>query len=199
MDTYEELINIIKTEPDLEEFLTHESKWEYAYNLSLMRRNVLDWYDFEPEARLLEIGGECGAVTGLFCNRVREVCSVDVDEKACEVNRVRNGQYENLKVLPIDSYDGTDIPELTDKSFGYVVIIGELTEDRISFARKYVRDGGQLIVAGNEPEGEKMLSDKGFQITEEYGLSPDHIFPLEIRRDGDRSLSYVYICELKSS
>ena len=65
-DIYEKILEIVKSGNDLEEFLTGESEWEYLYNLSRIRRNILEWYDFNPEGSLLEIGGECGPITGLF-------------------------------------------------------------------------------------------------------------------------------------
>jgi 16S rRNA A1518/A1519 N6-dimethyltransferase RsmA/KsgA/DIM1 with predicted DNA glycosylase/AP lyase activity len=92
MIDYEELLNIVKNEDDLEEFLTHENKYEYLYNLSSIRRNILDWFDFDEDARLLEIGAECGALTGLFCERVKEVIAIEEDEKKREINEARNDE-----------------------------------------------------------------------------------------------------------
>ena len=192
MDIYDELINIINTEPDLEEFLTHESKWEYLYNLSHIRQNVYDWYDFDPESDLLEIGAECGAVTGLFTERVRGVVAVDVDERKCIVNRVRNKKAENLSIIQVESYDKADGVK---NGFEYASIIGELSEEKLLLAEKSLGDKGLLLVAGDDPKAEALLTEKGFLIKDKYFASPDYIFPLEIRRDENKSSSYIYICE----
>ncbi len=195
MDIYDKLLEIVKNEDDLEEFLTHEDKWEYLYHLSRVRRNVIEWYEFDPKARLLEVGAECGALTGLFCERVKKVVAVESDEKMCMVNEARNGENENLKIVKIDSYE-------TDKSvrgkFDYVTIIGNFSMEKLHFAKKFLKPEGKLILAIENKYGIKywsgearpdtysrmrligVLRREGLHEQEMYYPVPDHVLPSEI-------------------
>ena len=200
MDVYEELLEIIKTESDLEEFLTHENKWEYLYNLSRIRWNVLEWYDFNPKARLLEIGAECGALTGLFCERVKSVVALEEDDRKCSVNETRNKQYENLSVVNIDAYDATKPFSGEDKrkKYDYVTIIGNFTLEKLTFAKSRLKKDGKLILAIENKYGIKywsgddrpdtysrmrligLLRYEGYKVSEMYYPVPDYEFPFEI-------------------
>ncbi|MCR5633672.1 MAG: rRNA adenine N-6-methyltransferase family protein, partial [Eubacterium sp.] len=132
-DVYEELLNIVKQESDLEEFLTSQDKWEYLYNLSSIRRNVIEWYDFNPEAELLEIGAECGALTGLFCERVKSVVALEEDERKSKINEARNKKHNNLKIETVSSYSN-QLSDEGSKKYDYVTIIGNFSEEKVVFA-----------------------------------------------------------------
>ena len=104
MNKYEELLNIIKTEPDLERFLTHESDWEYLFNLSKIRWNVLEWFDFDAEGALLELGAGCGALSGLFSERLQSVVALTATEEEKTINQARNGEYDNLTIMSEEEF-----------------------------------------------------------------------------------------------
>lgn len=108
MDIYDKLLEIVSSGEDLEDFLTHEESYEYLYHLSQIRQNVIEWFSFKPDARLLELGAECGALTGLFAKRVREVVAVEDNEKKTAVNKERNRTYNNITYVT-----GEGLNELT--------------------------------------------------------------------------------------
>ncbi len=190
MDIYDELLNIVKTESDLEEFLTHENKWEYLYNFSNIRKNILEWYDFKSDAKLLEFGAECGALTGLFCERVKEVVSVEDDERKRLVNKARNEKYSNLKIVSNE--------ELSEKSFDYITIIGNFSIETLKKAKKLLKPKGRLIIAIENKYGMKYWSGEerpdtysrmqligiirreGLLEDEVYYPIPDYVLPTEI-------------------
>jgi len=206
MGIYEDLLNIVKTEKDLEEFLTHEDKYEYLYNLSNIRKNVFEWYDFNPDARLLELGAECGALTSLFCDRVKEVVAIDEDEKKCAVNIARNAKKGNLKVRRhMESLDDKTQADSTKKDadivngkYDYITIIGNFTTDKLKTAKKLLKPDGKLLLAIENKYGIKywsgderpntysrmqligLLRMEGFQIEQGYYPIPDYVFPMEI-------------------
>lgn len=68
-DVEEELLQAVQKPDTIEETLLTGNSWPHLYHLSNIRENILDWYNFNPEGTLLEIGSGCGAVTGLFCKR----------------------------------------------------------------------------------------------------------------------------------
>lgn len=194
MDQYDKLIEIINSEENLEEFLTNETEYDYLYNLSHIRQNVIDWYDFEWDSSLLEIGAECGAITGLFCKRVKSVTALEKDERKCEVNRARNGELYNLKIVCTDTAEESDDQEKYD----YITLIGEVTKDKLETARRYTKKGTRLIIATDNKYGLKNWSSEGFpetysmdelkaelaamgfKLKETYYPLPDYRFPLEI-------------------
>ena len=152
MDIYDELIDIIEKESNLEEFLTREDKWEYLYNFSNIRRNLLEWFDFKSDASLLEIGAECGALTGLFCERVKEVVALEEDERKCKVNSARNKNYTNLRIVKTDY---SNLNSLDVDTYDYVTVLGNLSAETIRFAVSKVKKGGKIIIAFDNKYGVK--------------------------------------------
>lgn len=131
MKNYEKLLDIVKSEADLEEYLASrqsnsdtngadangadaneasQPSYEELYHLSKIRQNLLDWYEFDADAKLLEIGAECGALTGLFAKKVAQVVAFDEDEDKCIVNRARLSGNEAVTVVSSAEY--VDRPDL---------------------------------------------------------------------------------------
>ena len=152
MDIYDELIEKIEKEGNLEELLTKEDKWEYLYNFSNIRKNLLEWYDFKSDASLLEIGAECGALTSLFCERVKEVVALEEDERKCKVNSARNKNYTNLRIVKTDY---SNLNSLDVDTYDYVTVLGNLSAETIRFAVSKVKKGGKIIIAFDNKYGVK--------------------------------------------
>lgn len=69
------------------------------FHLSSLRRGILSWYDFKPEASLLELGAGFGALTGFFCEKCIKVTAVEESEFRAEALRKRHSRFHNLQVL----------------------------------------------------------------------------------------------------
>lgn len=126
MKNYEKLLDIVKSEADLEAYLASrqsnsdtngadaneasQPSYEELYHLSKIRQNLLDWYEFDGDAKLLEIGAECGALTGLFSKKVSQVVAFDEDEDKCAVNRARFSGNDTVTVVSSAEY--VDRPDL---------------------------------------------------------------------------------------
>ncbi len=148
------LLDAVRNEEDTEQYLMGENSWPVLCHLSAIRENILDWYAFEPQASLLEIGSECGALTGLFCRKVARVVAVEPSERDSAVNLARNRQYGNLTVLSGDFCD----MEIREK-FDYVTVIGSLGSagrrggsenpylDMLRKAKGCLKEGGRLFLA----------------------------------------------------
>lgn len=149
-----EIVKNIKDEEDLEEFLVNESEWTYLYHFSKMRHNILDWYKFEKKASLLEIGAGCGAITGLFCEKVDRVVAVDLSKKRSTINAYRNKEYDNLEII-VGNFEDIKISE----RFDYISLIGVLEYslyyidspnpfvDMLKKVKSMLKDDGKLFVA----------------------------------------------------
>ena len=73
--------------------------WCFLYHLSRARKNLIEWIPIAPEEEILEFGAECGALTGLLCERAAQVTAVEIDAVKCEINRTRNREKKNLTVI----------------------------------------------------------------------------------------------------
>ncbi|MBP3700400.1 MAG: hypothetical protein J6I64_00780, partial [Lachnospiraceae bacterium] len=69
-DVEDRILELCQSGRPVQEILMEDNDWPILYHLSDVRHNVLEWYDFDPEANLLEIGAGCGAITGLLCQKV---------------------------------------------------------------------------------------------------------------------------------
>lgn len=156
-DAENELVHIFQSEnpaKKAEEILQNNPSWPMRYHLSPFRENILSWYDFNPEGSLLEIGAGCGAVTGLFCSKLKKVVAIELTKKRAEIIAERHNDSNNLIV-----YAGNSNDIKLDEKFDYVTLIGVLeyagkfthTEnpfvDFLKNVKKYLKESGTLIVA----------------------------------------------------
>lgn len=157
------LLHAVQNEAERENCLLRENSWQVLYQLSDIRENILEWYDFAPQASLLEIGAECGALTGLFCRKVRRVVAVEAEEQKAAVNRARNVSYDNLTVETGNFCQ----MKLTEK-FDYVTLIGTWEPsdgdsenpylDTLKKVRECLKPGGKLFLATENRYGLKYFA-----------------------------------------
>lgn len=141
-------------ENEYENILAEDGDWDVFFHLSQMRTSLLNWYEFEEHASLLEIGGNLGALTGLFCDRCEEVVTV---EKSLVRATAICERYKNRNNLNIYAGSVEDIS--LNKKFDYVVAIGILGSQDFeskdlagyaNFVRKiseYLKPDGKLLIA----------------------------------------------------
>lgn len=159
------------------QLLSEHTKLEYLYAFSDIRENVLEWYDFVPNGRLLQIGADYGALTGLFLERVGEVVVLDSEEKQLRVCRKRYQRSRNLicergrliEELPKTIREGT---------FDHIVMIGSLgahAEEQLLQAKKLLRQNGTLMIAVCNPFGVKYLAGA---VKDRYSFSRNQLLKL---------------------
>lgn len=153
-DVEDKILEIFQNEEDIQERLMKDDDWAILYHLSPIRQNILEWYDFDKEASLLEIGSGCGAITGLFCEKVNRVVGIELSKRRSTINAKRNEKYHNLEIM-VGNFE--DI-ELTEK-FDYVTLIGVLEyadsyinaqspyEEMLKRVKKFLKPNGTLIIA----------------------------------------------------
>lgn len=64
-----------------------------------MRRNILEWYPFKKDAKVLEIDAECGAVTGCIADKVLQVTSLENNDLQRQINECRNSKKKISECL----------------------------------------------------------------------------------------------------
>lgn len=145
---------------DYTEILKQDGRWPVFYHLSPMRHSLLNWYPFRPGSSLLELGGEFGALTGLFCARCAQVTVVEPSAFRARALAHRHAQWDNLTLCVEDPAHFT-----CDKRFDYIVLVGTLEtlfggEQQPAPYRDYLRrlgrmlaPGGVLLIAGDNRLG----------------------------------------------
>ncbi len=153
-DIENEILEIVKTTDDFTELLHNTDDWAILYHLTPVRKNLLDWYDFDKKATLLEIGGGCGAFSGMFAKKLDKVTVVELSKRRSEIIYNRHHNYPNLEIIA---------GNLNDISFNakydYVTLIGVLeyagkfTEGNTPFktflenVKSYLKPNGRLLIA----------------------------------------------------
>ncbi len=148
------ILRIVKEKADIHEIFRTTRNWPILYHLSSIRENLLSWYNFDPTSSLLEIGGGCGALTGLFARSVKEVSVVELSKRRAEIIYHRYKEHSNLKILVGNLNDIK-----FDARFDYVTLIGVLeyaasfTEGPSPFnsflikTRSLLKENGVLLLA----------------------------------------------------
>jgi SAM-dependent methyltransferase len=153
-DVEEDIMKYVSQGADLNDVIKQDLRWPVLYHLSKKRENLLDWYDFDPDASLLEIGAGCGALTGLFCRKVARVTAVEISERRARIVATRN---QSANGLTVHAGRIEDLP--MNRKFDYATLIGVLEYagryhgsenpyvDFLRSVRERLAEGGTLILA----------------------------------------------------
>ena len=101
-----------------EKILRTDNRWPVLYHLSPVRQNIVEWYPFEKEASVLEVGAGCGAISGALCRSVRRVVSVELSRRRSLINAYRNRECENLEIV-VGNFNQIQLNE----KFDYITLI----------------------------------------------------------------------------
>ncbi|MCX6991532.1 MAG: class I SAM-dependent methyltransferase [Kiritimatiellaeota bacterium] len=150
----DELLKLVEKPQEFMAVLARDDRWPLLYHLAAERRNLLEWYPFRRDAALLEIGAGCGALTGLFAERVAQVTAVELSAKRSRIIERRYADRPNLEIMA-----GNFTDMVFERSFDYVTLIGVLEYTRafiqtpdpygrlLSRIAAVLKPGGVLIVA----------------------------------------------------
>ncbi|MEF9917338.1 MAG: hypothetical protein RR746_08270 [Lachnospiraceae bacterium] len=140
-----------------EEVIAQDNRWEVFYHLTQMRRSLFNWYEFKADADLLEIGGEFGALTGLFCECCKHVTTIESNLLRAESICMRYKTVDNL-----DVYAGEPVNMNLNRQYDYIVLSGtwKIQDDSGALVYEYAQyirgisgllkpDGKLLIAADN--------------------------------------------------
>ena len=95
-DVEDFIYQCVENKIEIDQLPIQDISYPIIYHLSEVRENILNWYPFRAEARVLEVGAGCGAITGMLCERVKEVVAVDISPRRAKINYLRHQQYDNL-------------------------------------------------------------------------------------------------------
>ncbi len=95
--------------------------WPLRYQLSEQRQHLLDWFPFESDKTLLDVGSGCGSLIGLFSDRLNQVTALELSHTRARVISQRWADKKNIRIISdtIENYSGTE-------KFDYVNVTGVL-------------------------------------------------------------------------
>ena len=146
-----------KGNEDYNSVLADHEEWDVFFQLCDLRRGVLNWYNFKEDARILEIEGEFGAVTGMLSDKVKHVVVTESNpyRARCITERYKN--RSNIEVYAGHIFDHYKIREL--EKFDYIVLLGALERvgngdpnpqvyaNYLLGLQQYLKDDGRIIFA----------------------------------------------------
>ena len=104
-----------------EDYIARNSSYTVNNTFSAVRQNILNWYPFDKDAEILEVGAGMGAITGMLCERAKRVVAIEMNQVRAEIIRTRYAKRDNLQVLSEDINTWQ-----TEQTFDYIVFIGVL-------------------------------------------------------------------------
>ncbi|WP_273654149.1 methyltransferase [Cellulomonas fimi] len=148
-----------------DELFATATSWPERYHLSPSRANVIRALDLPADARVLEIGAGCGAIT----RYLGETCAlVDALEPTFPRARVAAARTADLPGVVVTNAEVSDLPD--EAAYDLVVVVGVLEyvggggddpQPYVTFLdelRRRLRPGGVLVLAIENPLGVKYLA-----------------------------------------
>lgn len=160
-DIEDDLLELVSNNKDVSVILENDNRWPILYHLSPVRQNILEWYPFDPNGEVLEIGSGCGAITGALCRKLKNVTCIELSKRRSMINATRNQEYDNLEIM-VGNFNQVEL----DKKFDYITLIGVL-----EYAQYYTP--GENPFVGFLSNIKKMLTENGkllIAIENKYGL-----------------------------
>lgn len=155
-DVEDDIIRLIAEYPpeDYSDAIYNNFNWSTYYHLTHLRKNILNWYPFNKDASVLEIGCGMGAITGVLCDNCKDVTSVELSKRRATATLLRCREKENLEII-VGNLNDIEF----DKKFDYITLIGVLeyqgsyTEtsnpygDFLSKIKNLLAPNGKLFIA----------------------------------------------------
>ena len=116
------------------------------YYLSTSSQNLISWYQFDKNDTLLEIDGDLGERTQVYCDKCKRVVTIEKNIDKAKAIAKRYSNRENLEVI-VGDIENISI----DEKFSIIAIIGtkrkQKLKELIKKLEKNLADGGKFIIA----------------------------------------------------
>jgi cyclopropane fatty-acyl-phospholipid synthase-like methyltransferase len=139
----------------LEKVVLSDSRWPMLYHLSSERHMLFQPFHFNKDAKLLEVGAGCGALTGFFLQRVAEVTAVELSLKRSRIMEKRfQTSKGNLEIMVGNFFDIPPEPKYEFETLigvlEYAGLICSASNPAVCMlerAKEWLVSGGKLFVA----------------------------------------------------
>lgn len=165
----DELLRIVRDYSPAEYARVIEEKksWPILYHLSPLRENIVEWIPMEADARVLEVGSGCGAITGALSRKAGSVTCVDLSKKRSLINAYRHSECENV-TIHVGNFK--DIEPQLDTDYDYICLIGVFEygqsyiggktpfEDFLAILLRHLSPQGRIVIAIENKYGLKYFA-----------------------------------------
>ncbi len=183
-----EIVRKYKKE-DYQKVIEQRNSWPILYHLSEKRSNIVEWIPMDPNAKVLEVGSGCGAITGMLSQKAGEVVACDLSRRRSEINAIRNAECGNV-TIHVGNF--RDIEPDLPNDFDYIFLIGVFEyaqgyigtdspyEKFLSMLGKHLKTGGRIVIAIENRLGLKYFAGCAEDHLGSYfsgieGYSPDSV------------------------
>lgn len=140
---------------DYKTILDSDFSTEAHYVLSKDRENIINWYPFKDNCKILQIGAGLGEITGYLCEKAEKVIAIETSKKRAEAIAHRHNEKTNLEI-----YVGNIEKIKLNEQFDYVVLIGvfeyapklfinskDSYNELLQISKKYLKENGTILLA----------------------------------------------------
>lgn len=165
----DEILDIVRNLSPVEYRKTIEERknWPVLYHLSPLRENIVDWIPMDKNAKVLEVGSGCGAITGALARKAGSVTCVDLSKKRSMINAYRHTECDNV-TIHVGNFKDIE-PDLPN-DFDYICLIGVFEygqsyiggdtpfEDFLKILTPHLAENGRIVIAIENKYGLKYFA-----------------------------------------
>lgn len=145
-----------------EKIIEKDTRTNIVNIFSEMRTNIIKWYPFEPNKKILEIGANYGEITQELVKITSEVTSIEFTKEKIEC--IQKRIKENIKLILCENLKQLNLPEKYD----YIIIIGtgeyakklgfKNLKEMLEWSYMQLSEEGKMLVAIDNKFGVKYLA-----------------------------------------
>lgn len=152
---------------DHEDAFSKQPNWPVLYHLSPLRENILEWIPMGKDAKVLEVGSGCGAITGVLARKAGSVTCVELSKKRSQINAYRHRECGNV-TIHVGNFK--DVEPQLDRDYDYICLIGVFEygqsyiggdtpyEDFLRILMPHMKEGGRIVIAIENKYGLKYFA-----------------------------------------
>ncbi len=152
---------------EYEQAIQDKKSWPVLYHLSKLRENIVEWIPMDKDAKVLEVGSGCGAITGALARKAGSVTCVDLSRKRSLINANRHSDCENV-TIHVGNFKDIE-PDLAD-DYDYICLIGVFEygqsyiggntpyEDFLKILLRHLKKDGRIVIAIENKYGLKYFA-----------------------------------------
>lgn len=153
-DIEDELLKIVQDYKDFDDVIKNDTRWPILYHLSKYREHIIEWYPFNENSDVLEIGAGCGAITGALSRNAKSVTCVELSKRRSLINAYRHQNSENIEIF-VGDFNKMKF----DRQFDYITLIGVLEyapsfsnsnqpfHEFLHYIKRLLKPNGKLFIA----------------------------------------------------
>lgn len=152
---------------EYEKAIQDKKNWPVLYHLSPLRENIVEWIPMKKDAKVLEVGSGCGAITGVLARKAGNVTCVELSQKRSLINAYRHSECDNV-TIHVGNFKDIE-PTLAD-DYDYICLIGVFEygqsyiggdtpyEDFLKILLPHLKKDGRIIIAIENKYGLKYFA-----------------------------------------